>query len=252
MRKMAARGGRWVLTVAAAMALLAMTVSGASATSVLLFDDFSFNPPPAADPADPGSRWPTALMGLGLSVTQVGDDAAFNAAIGNGWDLVVIQFDLFSHSIEPGLADYIAGGGKVIFGSSDSTSDADFEVQEAGVDLLTLDLTSLFSAGLSGMTLLLDPGSYGIWSRSFLADAGTVVAGTFEDLNAAIVVGNSGRTIINGFMGDTLSEADEIRLYQNEVRYLVAAAVPQPRTGILLAVGGLVLVVVRHRQKKNA
>jgi hypothetical protein len=112
---------------------------------------------------------------------------------------------------------------------------------------LTLDLTSLFSAGLSSMTLSLDPGSYSIWSRSFVADLGTIIAATFEDLNAGIVVGNGGRTIINGFMGDTLPEADEIRLYQNEVRYLVAAAVPQPTTGTLLAVGLLLLAAVRHR-----
>jgi hypothetical protein len=73
-------------------------------------------------------------------------------------------------------------------------------------------------------------------------DNGTPVSG------AAIVL--DGKTIVNGFFGETFSiPGEEIQLYQDEVGYLLA--VPEPATGTLLGVGLLVAAAAARRRLKK-
>ena len=257
---MTRRFGLRCMSAAVGLAMLAMTASGAAAGSVLLWDDFSF---PGDTPASPTSVWPTAITSLGHTLTQVTNNAPqgdtdFLAQLAlNTWDLVVVQFDFDNHSIEPALANYIASGGKVIFSNFDSTNDGDFGVTQGGAsgspfDPALLYLTPLFSTGLVSPLAVADAPLYSTFWRSFTT-AGTIAA-TFNDpaydgTNAGIVVGNSNRTIINGFLGDTIDPAaDEIQLYRNEIGYLLPAAVPMPATVALLTVGVGLLAAIRGRR----
>lgn len=204
-------------------------IAQANAGAILLYDDFQFSSNP----------WNDALTGLGHSVTSISDDASFTTSLSSGsWDLVVAQFDSTTHpSAATSLSSYVGLGGNAIFSHWRTEADTAFDVTQANTNLNTLTL-SMFSDGLSSSVLALTNPTYGIFSRSFVADAGSIVAASFEDGNAGIVIGNNGRTIINGFLGETLGYTDEVRLYQNQVSYLInPQAIPEPGTLVLFGLG---------------
>jgi hypothetical protein len=60
-----------------------------------------------------------------------------------------------------------------------------------------------------------------------------ILGGTFGDGSGAIVVGNGGRTIVNGFLSDTVASE---QLYANELGSL-SGAVPEPSAWALLLAG---------------
>lgn len=228
-----------------AVSLTCLPGSPAQAGSILLFDDFQF----ATNP------WGTALTGLGQTVTSVADDTAFATQLTSGsWDLVVVQFDDISHpSAVSALSSYVSTGGKAIFSHWLTEADSAFGVTQANTNLNTLTVGPLFSPGLSGPALPLTNPTFGIYSRSFVPGPGTTVAGTFEDGNAGIVIGNTGRTIVNGFLGETLVFDDEVRLYQNEVNSLVAPVlepVPEPATMLLWGTTMVGVGLARWRRRQ--
>jgi hypothetical protein len=219
----------------ASFASMAMA-SGASATNVLLFDDFIYN----------NDVWGTALAGLSLNVTSVNDDSAFNAAIGGGYDLVVVQLDNTSHSLD--LSGYLSGGGKLIYGNWLSTDDATLGVTQGGLNEYGLQITSAaLSAGLSSATQVLTNPTYGIFSRELDGATSLATLGSYS----GILQTYNDQIIVNGFLGETMAlTSDEVRLYQNEVTLLMGP-VPEPSTYAMLG-AGLVLLGVAARRKRSA
>jgi hypothetical protein len=146
------------------------------------------------------------------------------------------------------LNAYISGGGRVIF--DDWTRSNGFNGNQAFTgdnNLGTLTLT-LFNALIGGPLSVTNPG-WGTFSTGLSALTGGVVAGTFENSEAGIVVGNGGNTIVNGFLSDTVASQ---QLYTNELNSF-AATTPLPSTWLMLLSGFVGLGYVAYRgTKKNA
>jgi hypothetical protein len=91
------------------------------------------------------------------------------------------------------------------------------------------------------------------WSNEWIDDGDALmplagaqaIAGFTPSLNsrqAAIVLGNSGRTIYNGFLFDELNAPDSVNLIANEITYVI----PEPVTICLFGLGGLGLLRRKH------
>jgi hypothetical protein len=76
----------------------------------------------------------------------------------------------------------------------------------------------------------------------------SVCAAVFENGDCGIAVGNGGRTIVNGFLSDTVASA---QLYTNELNSFSAAAVPVPAALPLFATGLAGLGWLARRRKKQ-
>lgn len=227
-----------VLTLLVLCAVSIAAPGLASAANILLYDDFTLSANP----------WSAAITGLGHSLTTATSDAMFATFLGAGtWDLAVLQLDLGSDGVaESALGAYIASGKKAIASDWEADLDASFQVSQfsayGGVNVGTLLLGPQFSAGVSSTTLPLSDPGYGVAFRTFNAAGGTTIAGTRQqDGKAAIVIGNSGRTIMNGFMGEQLAFADEVQIYKNEISFVLAGGsgggVPLPASAVLVALG---------------
>ena len=256
--------GRSGLAAITGMLLLLLTGVWPATASTVLYQDF-----------DTGttSNWELALAGRPdlTVITAANADAAFSAQLGSA-DLAIVQFDQFAHSagLRTDLLAYIAAGGRVIFSSQlDPQYDDVFGVMQTGAnggsDFASLIIDDLaLAAGLSTPLLtVFNAPLLGTFWRSFgLTDPTAMGLATIldefgVDLGLGIVLGNGGKTIINGFAGSTIygnggfsDPSDEIQLYKNEVNYLIPSAVPEPATGALLGLGLLVTAALGYRRSK--
>lgn len=224
--------------------LLATLASSASAQTILIYDENTTN-----------MRAIDAATRLGLTFTR-GRAADFNTLLrGSRWDLVIVDMP----STEPSgmwqaaIVDHIAAGGRAIHTQWQSASlgglGAAYQVTVGlGHDTLPFyrwSMDSLFTTPQvvpDRFTMIMDLwGTNGFYLEPMMgarAAAGFTMTPTANQ--AAIVIGNSGRTIFNGFLFDDYAafdtDADGIpditELVMNEIALLAAIFPTAPCVGL--------------------
>lgn len=202
---------------------------------------------------------------LSLGYTTA-SSSTFNPLLtGQTWDLIVVDCP----NAVPGspqwtpLINYVNGGGRAIMSFWDLDNDSGYG-DPALPGAFGVSVTSSFSTPQNvyrwqpGHAVFNTPNLVGdltSWTDDYWIDNGDTlalaagpgavgVAGfttTSQAGQAAIVIGNSGRTIYNGFLFDDASQC--VPLIANEIMYVV----PEPVSLSLLAVGGLLLARRRSR-----
>jgi hypothetical protein len=229
---------RMLFSAAAAM----LVTSAASATSVLYRVDFDVGTNDMAG----------ALATLGYTVTTTDSDlSGFTLS-----DFDIVVYANQGNTIPGGdvttLESYIADGGRLIFTDwrTGNPSNLGGDIG-AGFNQTSLTVGSLFDSGIANPITLSNPG-WGIFSTDLVATT-AMVAGTWGNGAAAILVGNGGRTIWNGFLFDTgVGE----QLFINQLTYLVdggnggIGVIPEPASWALMIGGfGLVGFALRRRRE---
>lgn len=179
-----------------------------------------------------------ALGAMGLLPSTVvvrGDDAMAGYLSSEGWHLVVTLIQNYGgvRSFTAALVDYVAKGGKAIladwrttnpdglalavaFQGSYTGSDNGSSIYFVPGSMLWFGLMSPVDIGLpSGVT-------WGIYSMGLGATGNAEEAGIFPNGDAAVVIGNGGNTLLNGFLQDVFLDFGEgVYLATNEIRYLL-------------------------------
>ena len=235
------------LLTAAGLVCLTAGIAGAQ-INVLYYVDFSFDTNSMANAL--------AGLGAGYNVTTATSDAQFQSLItSNPYGLVIYEVQ----DVAPvtasvtDLANYIAGGGHAIGADWDvGAGNAMVSVFGANytgtTNQTSVNVTSaLLSGGITNPISLSNPG-WGIFSYDL---TGGTSGGTFGDGSEAIVFGNGGSTILNGFL-DNVSGAPAQQLYTNEIVALTSSptGTPEPGAATLVLAGILGSFTVLRRRRK--
>lgn len=219
----------------ASRAKIKLSPQATSAVNVLYFVDFSLGT----------DSFAMALSSLGISPTITNDATEFNTLLqAGGWDLVIALQQNYSatSSYASSLSAYVAAGGKAIY--SDWTSDAamlgSFGAAATG-SLNFLSITPTSSAIWSSLTspiALLNPG-WGIYAVGLSPIGDGAADGTYENGDAAVIVANAGRTIVNGTLQDSYNDPNQgIQIAINEINYLLTPPVASVLKGTIIGQSG--------------
>lgn len=232
--------------VSAALTAAAIVVAASTQASILYFDEFTS----IDDPIE------TALVNLGLSFTEVTNETDFNNEItSNPFDLVIfLEESLPRLSARTNVETFINGGGKAIYNSFTPGAFASvFDAVAGTVNSTNVTVTDpVLAAGLGSASFSLVNPTFGVFSVELTAASGGVTGGTLGG-GSAVIFGNDGRTIMNGFLTETFpSLDDEVRFYENEISLLMGTTpVPLPASLPLAAAGlGLMAAVARSRRAR--
>ncbi len=215
----------------------------AHAGSILVYDDNSYN-----------QRALGAVQSLLLPYTRA-LSSDFNTLLSGSWDLVVV--DCPSNTPAGGWAtfiDYLGNGGKGIMSFWMLQDEAD--LQSAFDVSVVSSFDTPQNVNATGHPIFNGLGNLTSWTDQWADDgdelsalSGADVLATFSNGNAAIVLGNGGRTIYNGFIFDELNDPDGTHLIANEITFLTQP-VPIPGAVYLLGSGLVGLAGLRKRFKK--
>lgn len=249
------KGWRRIAATLAVGALLAVSVPARAATVLLFIDHVQ------------GTDYVTpALTALGHTVTTATSWADFNTrlstsppqlAIGLSQDISGLDADLTI------MTNYINAGGHVIFTDWNETASFAtlFNASWTGNDNQSpANFTNpTLSAGITNPQPLNSGLGWGTWSMGLSAGAGGTSVCTFPTDSCA-VLGNSGRTIILGFLSDTPQAADGVQLWENIIGLAgfgapistTPSAVPSLSEWALIGLGAMLLaaggLVLRRRR----
>lgn len=194
-----------------------------------------------------------SLDWLGVSYTVAQQSNFDDLLTGSEWSLVILDMPSTTPSEGFGsLIEYIEGGGKAIMSywglQLDPALAAAFEVEsvssfESPSDVHPWDLAHpIFNSPNPGIGSLTSWTDWWFDDGDRLNPVGSAVAlagftTTSQSGQAAIVLGNNGRTLYNGFLWDSLDGATGIPLIANQISFLLNGeeeAIPEPATLFLL------------------
>ncbi len=224
------------LLATGAVAAMLMSSTAANAASILYRNDFNVGTDYVAQ----------ALTGIAATTTAISGDLSGSTLT----DFDIVIYANQNSGVPAGdiaaLDAYITGGGKVIFQNWTSGLPS-LDSALSGNNNETDITLSMFDTGVGTSLTAVNPG-WGTFTTG-LTNAGGTVAATFGNGDAAIIVGNGGNTIHNGFLTDTV---DASQLYVNQINSLGVAAVPEPGTWAMMILGfGLVGGALRTRRRKT-
>ncbi len=206
------------------------------------------------------SQWATAHPGTNIYSTN--SDSTFATQLGTGKYSLAVFFvqDYYPSSLSAGvsaLQAYVAAGGKAI---------VDDFATAVGSSFLTP-----FGAQFSGPTNKtqftvtnppLTPGTYNLTNPGWITNSTDLTPTTGvgaayftpgDPTTAAIVIGNGGRTILNGFLNDSFSDPNQgASLYTTELNNLESGSAPEPGSLTLLGIGAAGMGACAWRRRKRA
>jgi len=227
---------------------------GASGENALVFVDMAF--------ANDGVV--NSLTANGYNVTVASGASDFDTKMQSGnYDLVVL-FVQNMLAADYGLSltaisNYIANGKKMIFatwavniysGLNDNAYAALFDAYFSGsTNLTTVTVTDpTMASGITNPFTLTGLG-WGIFSVGLHAMNGATVLGTFENGDAAIVLGHRGNTVMLGYLSDATPVGERQAIFSNVSNAAVTHPVPVPYFWIILAFAFIAASVVFAKRK---
>jgi hypothetical protein len=181
-----------------------------------------------------------ALTNTGTHYTVYNDFTSFDTALTSAnpaTDIIILSSPSATYPGTNNIDEFIAAGGRAIsavyFNDSRTATAAAFKATPVGENTSPLPVydwggSSFFTGLTSPITFSnswvddgdrLQPTSGGTAVAGFVSTAGTTN-------QAAIILGNSNRTIINGFIFDEIAQTQAVQLATNEIQYLNTNTAP--------------------------
>lgn len=202
-----------------------------------------------------------ALAAGGHTVTTATSWADFNTKLASGAYQLAIGLNQ-NTALGADLTimtNFVNGGGRIIF--TDWTLTASFATllkgsYAGGSNQNSLNFTApALAAGIVNPQPLTNPG-WGLYSFGEAPTGSGTSLCTFPDTSSCLVSANSGRTLLLGFLADTPSAADGVRLWQNLIGYALAApalaqVVPTMSQWSLIAMALVLLVFASFKLRRR-
>ena len=230
-----------------AVALALILACALPAANILIYEDLALG-----TSAIPGAL---TLSGQCTLCTFAADTTDFNNLLTGGtvWDLVILAENNSSSTyseVAANLSAYLTGGGRII-GQTWVSGGLDTLLE--GVLAPPVNATPLNNDGhpvfngIVGDIGISNPG-WGTFTQRYSALGTAVGIGGLGSLPFGIILGNDGRTFLNGPLSDTYTTvAQGEQLLANEINYLLDSQVPEPGTFALLGAGLAFLAIRRKR-----